>query len=140
MNRHGGIADRGTYEQLSKHHLIGEKKDPQATSSSREDNVQLGEEVSLGEYQNELLTRLDDMRRQKGDWKSYVFYIGSIGWPNFFLFLFGAIVYVVFIAFFQIWVTKWAADTTGRHGLGYWLGLYGTWAVLIVAALFGTPL
>jgi ATP-binding cassette subfamily C (CFTR/MRP) protein 1 len=140
LNTNGEITARGTYEELSKHHSIGEKKDLEASSSSTDDDTQVGEDVSLGEYQNELLTRLDDMRRQKGDWKSYAFYIGSIGWPNFSLFFLGATVYVVFVAFFQVWVTKWAADTTGRHGLGYWLGLYGTWAVLIIAALFGTPL
>ena len=140
MNRDGEIVDCGTYEEVSKRHPIGEHNKALEPLTSAEPELQIGEEVSLGEYQTQLHTRIDDLRRQRGDWGSYVFYISSMGWLNFSLFVFGAILYVVFYALFQVWVTWWAEDTTGRHGLGYWLGLYATWAVLITLALLCTPL
>jgi hypothetical protein len=140
MSKEGEIVDCGTHEELSKRHPLGEHYKPLESLPSAEPELQIGEEVSLREYQTQLHTRLDDLRRQKGEWGSYVFYISSMGWLNFALFVLGAIFYVVFTAFFQIWVTWWAADTTGRHGLRYWLGLYATWDVLIILALFCTPL
>ncbi|MCJ1246866.1 hypothetical protein MMC30_004075 [Trapelia coarctata] len=101
MNRDGEIVDCGTYEEVSKRHPIGEHHKPLEPLPSAEPELQIGEEVSLGEYQTQLHTRIDDLRRQRGDWGSYVFYISSMGWLNFSLFVLGAILYVVFYALFQ---------------------------------------
>lgn len=140
MNKMGDIIDRGTYAEISERHWVGEQQKPLAPLSSTEPETQIVEEVGLAEYQTQLGTRIDDMRRQRGDWSSYAFYIRSMGWLNFSFFVLGSILYVVFNAIFQVWVTWWAEDTTGRHGIGYWLGLYATWAVLIALALLVTPL
>ncbi|MCJ1396079.1 hypothetical protein MMC18_008967 [Xylographa bjoerkii] len=140
MNRDGEIVDCGTYEELSKRHQIGEHYKLHRPLPLAEPELQIGKEFSPGEYQTQLHTRIDDLRRQRGDWGSYIFYISSMGWLNFSLFVLGAILYVVFYALFQVWVTLWAEDTNGRHGLGYWLGLYATWTVLIALAILCTPL
>ncbi|KAL3712035.1 hypothetical protein TMatcc_000730 [Talaromyces marneffei ATCC 18224] len=137
MNKIGEIIDCGPYEILSQRQLLGERQESVLES---DELMRPMEEVNLGEYQTQLDTRISDMRRQRGDWRSYIFYIGSMGSFNFALFLLGAIIYVVFYAFFQIWITWWAEDTAGRHTLGYWLGLYATWGVLITLALLFTPL
>jgi len=138
MNRKGEIVDCGTYEEVSKRQPIG--KHHESLLPSDEPELQIGDEVSLGDYQTQLNTRINDLRRQRGDWRSYIFYIDSMGWLNFSLFVLGAITYVVCYAFFQIWIIWWAEDTTSRHKLGYWLGLYATWGVLITLALLCTPL
>jgi ATP-binding cassette subfamily C (CFTR/MRP) protein 1 len=138
MNEKGEIAYYGTYEEVSKRQPLDRHHESPLLSDETEQ--QIGDEVSLGDYQTQLDTRIGDLRRQKGDWRSYIFYIGSMGWLNFSLFALGAITYVVFYAFFQIWITWWAEDTSGRHTLGYWLGLYTTWGVLITLALLCTPL
>ena len=90
----------------------------------------------MGEYQSQLDSKIDDLRRKKGDWRSYVFYIGSMGWTHFSLFVLGTAVCVVLATIFQVWVTWWADDTTGAHGLGFWLGLYALWAVLTIIGFF----
>lgn len=142
MSRKGEILDRGTYNEVSKRQPIGEHHEPLAASS--EPDLQSGDSVNFGEFQarldTQLDTRMNDLRRQRGDWRSYILYIGSLGWLNFSLFLFGAVTYALFTAFFQIWVTWWAEDTAGRHGLGYWLGLYAAWGVLIMVSLLCTPM
>uniref|UniRef100_A0A093UWR8 Multidrug resistance-associated protein 1 n=1 Tax=Talaromyces marneffei PM1 TaxID=1077442 RepID=A0A093UWR8_TALMA len=127
MNKIGEIIDCGPYEILSQRQLLGERQESVLES---DELMRPMEEVNLGEYQTQLDTRISDMRRQRG----------SMGSFNFALFLLGAIIYVVFYAFFQIWITWWAEDTAGRHTLGYWLGLYATWGVLITLALLFTPL
>jgi len=142
INRDGEIIDHGTYAEVAGRNSIGENDMASEARSpaKRELSDEEEEEVNLGEYQTELHTRIDDLRRQKGDWASYALYIRSMGWLNFYLFVLGAVFYVVFYAIFQIWVTWWAGDTSGTHGLGYWLGLYSTWAVLITLTLLCTPL
>lgn len=142
MSRKGEILDRGTYNEVSDRQPIGEHHEPLTALS--EPDLQPGDESDLGEFrarlETQLDTRMNDIRRQRGDWRSYTLYIGSLGWLNFSLFLFGAVTYVLFTAFFQIWVTWWAEDTASRHELGYWLGLYATWGVLIIVSLLCTPM
>ncbi|KAK6081153.1 ABC transporter [Seiridium cupressi] len=144
MGKDGKIIDSGTYEQLAEQHQYFVQRQVLDSSDSPgvvETPVQGKElEVSLGEYQTQLQTRVDDLRRRKGDWRSYGFYLGSMGWLNFSIFVMGALFYVVFTAIFGVWLTWWAEDTAGSHGLGYWLGLYATWAILIILGLFFTPI
>ncbi|KAK6073944.1 ABC transporter [Seiridium cupressi] len=144
MGKDGKIIDSGTYEQLAERHQYFVQRQVLDSSDSPgvvETPVQGKElEVSLGEYQTQLQTRVDDLRRRKGDWRSYGFYLGSMGWLNFSIFVMGALFYVVFTAIFGVWLTWWAEDTAGSHGLGYWLGLYATWAILIILGLFFTPI
>jgi ATP-binding cassette subfamily C (CFTR/MRP) protein 1 len=141
VSNEGEIVDSGTYREVSKRQpTIGEHQEP-ASHSEEPELRQAGDKVkSLGEYQVQLDRRMDDLRRQRGDWRSYVFYMSSMGWLNFSLFVLGAVTYVVFYSFSQIWITWWAGDTTGRHPLGYWLGLYAAWGVLVTLALLATPL
>lgn len=110
MNKIGEIIDCGPYEILSQRQLLGERQESVLES---DELMRPMEEVNLGEYQTQLDTRISDMRRQRGDWRSYIFYIGSMGSFNFALFLLGAIIYVVFYAFFQIWITWWAERYRG---------------------------
>ncbi|KAK9783102.1 putative Multidrug resistance-associated protein [Seiridium cardinale] len=144
MDKDGKIIDSGTYEQLAERHQYFVQRQVLESSDSPaevETPVQGNElEVSLGEYQTQLQTQVDDLRRRKGDWRSYGFYLGSMGWLNFSIFVMGALFYVVFTAIFGVWLTWWAEDTAGSHGLGYWLGLYATWAILIILGLFFTPI
>ncbi|KAK9419089.1 putative Multidrug resistance-associated protein [Seiridium unicorne] len=144
MGKDGKIIDSGTYEQLAERHqyfvqrqVLDSSDSPGVVETPVQGN---GLEVSLGEYQTQLQTRVDDLRRRKGDWRSYGFYLGSMGWLNFSIFVMGALFYVVFTAIFGVWLTWWAEDTAGSHGLGYWLGLYATWAILIILGLFFTPI
>ncbi|OIW26905.1 putative multidrug resistance-associated protein [Coniochaeta ligniaria NRRL 30616] len=144
MNKDGEIFDSGTYDQLAERHQSLAQRHV-AGSPKQLPGVQLLSqpkeiEASLGRYQTQLQTRIDDLRRQKGDWKSYAFYIGSMGWLNFSIFVLGALFYVVFSAIFGVWLTWWAEDTDGIHGLGYWLGLYATWATLITLGMLLTPI
>ncbi|KAH7141839.1 putative multidrug resistance-associated protein, partial [Dactylonectria macrodidyma] len=140
MNKHGEIIDSGTYEQLAERHESFAQRqilDPSKPTSEEETPVPgPALEVGLGEYQ----AQVKDLRRQKGDWRSYAFYLGSMGWLNFSIFVLGALFYVVFNAIFVVWLTWWAEDTNGSHGLGYWLGLYATWAVLITLGMLFTPI
>lgn len=140
MSKEGEIIDSGTYEQIAKRHQTIVHRQPLVSTPSSEAEMLFEDEANLGEYQNQLHTRIDDLRRQQGDWRSYAFYIGSMGWLNFSIFVLGAILFVIFNAIFQVWLTWWAKDMTGGHSLGYWLGLYATWAVLIILALLVTPL
>lgn len=137
MGSKGEILDYGTYEEVSKQLMdIGDA--PAETPA--EPDVPTGNIANLGEYQVQLEERMTDLQRQTGDWRSYVLYIQSLGWLNFFVFVFGAVTYALSIAFFQIWVTWWSSDETGRHPLGYWLGIYVVWGVLIMLALLITPM
>lgn len=142
MSRTGEILDCGPYEEVSKHHSIGEHHEPLTPSAALD--LKTGDQINLREFQSRLDTQLDtrmnDLRRQRGDWRSYALYIGSLGWLSFSLFLVGAVIHALFTAFFQVWVTWWAEDTAGRHEIGYWLGLYATWGVLIMLALLCTPM
>ncbi|KAH6648013.1 putative multidrug resistance-associated protein [Truncatella angustata] len=144
MGKNGEIIDSGTYDQLSKRHQSFVQRQvsdsPKQLSDSETSDAGTRLESSVGEYQTRLQTRVADLRRQKGDWRSYGFYIGSMGWLNFLIFVLSAIFYVLFNAIFGVWLTWWAEDTTDSHSLGYWLGLYATWAALIALGLLFTPI
>ncbi|GAB0137433.1 hypothetical protein EsDP_00005697 [Epichloe bromicola] len=138
MNKDGDVIDSGTYEQLAERHesfvqrqVLGSSR----SSSGPEAEVQdMAIQNGRGEYQSQLQTRVDDLRRQKGDWRSYAFYLSSMGWLNLSIFILAAAFYVVSTAVFGVWLTWWAKDANGSHGLGYWLGLYATWAIFIMLA------
>ncbi|RYP45042.1 hypothetical protein DL768_008557 [Monosporascus sp. mg162] len=143
MDKDGKFIDSGTYEQLAeRHQSFAQRQTLDSKPSAEAETPVQGKDVeaTLGEYQTRLQTRVDDLRRQKGDWRSYAFYLGSMGWLNFIIFALGAVSYVVFNAIFSIWLIWWAGDTNGRHGLGYWLGLYATWAMLVMLGLLFTPM
>ena len=144
MNKDGNIIDSGTYDQLAVRHqsfLQYSALDSSNTSSETLVTTQGRElEVDLAEYQTQSQARVDDLRRQKGDWKSYAFYLGAMGWLNFSIFVLGAVSFVVFTAVFGVWLVWWAEDTKGTHSLGYWLGLYAAWAVLITLGMLFTPM
>lgn len=146
MGGKGEMLDCGTYTEVSTRQLMdmghGHESEEEkiGTAPGPDDANQAGDKAELGEYQVQLETRMTDLRRQTGDWRSYVLYIQSLGWLNFSIFVFGAVTYAVFTAFFQVWVTWWSEDTAGSHPLGYWLGLYAVWGVLMMAALLVTPM
>lgn len=143
MNKEGEIIDSGTYEQLAERHSalvqrqISDSSKPLLDTDPPSPPKEI--DTSLGEYRNQLHTRVNDLCRQKGDWRSYAFYLGAMGWINFSVFVAGALGYVAFNAIFGVWLTWWAEDTSGSHGLGYWLGLYATWAVLIMLGMLFVP-
>ncbi|KAK7978166.1 hypothetical protein PG988_005656 [Apiospora saccharicola] len=140
MNKDGEVIDSGTYEELAtRHENIVQRQAPVSKTATGSDS-QTKEEGTLEEFQTQLDTRMDDVRRQKGDWKSYGLYIGSMGWVNSSVFVLGSVFAVAFQAISQVWVTWWASDTAGNHTLGYWLGLYATWAVLITLGIMLTPI
>ena len=138
MNSSGQIIDSGSYEQLAEKHqyFMRTKSFDNPEPAAQDEQV----ETRLGKYQTQLHTQVEDLRRQKGNWRSYAFYLGAMGWGNFAIFVAGALLYVVSNAIFSVWLTWWAEDTSGRHGIGYWLGLYATWAVLTTLAVLLTPL
>lgn len=141
MGKDGEIIDSGTYDQLAERHQSFVQNQILRPSPEAETLVGGKEfEGSLGDYQTQLQTQVGDLRRQRGDWRSYAFYLGSMGWLKFSIFVAGTVLYAVFSAIFGFWLTWWAEDTKGSHGLGYWLGLYATWAVLITLALLITPM
>jgi hypothetical protein len=137
MGSKGDMLDTGTYEEVYKQ--LMDMTDAPAEISSEID-VGADSKANLGEYQVQLEERMTDLQRQTGDWRSYILYIQSLGWLNSFVFIFGAVTYALSVAFFQIWVTWWSSDETGRHTLGYWLGIYVVWGVLIMLALLITPM
>lgn len=143
MDSNGNIKDSGNYEQLARRHpsFVQRQASEFSEHSPNPDLLDQGQEfeTSLGEYQTQNQIRVDDLRRQKGDWRSYAFYLGAMGWLNFLLFVLGAVSFVVFTAILGVWLVWWAEDTDGTHGLGYWLGLYATWAVLIILGMLFTP-
>lgn len=138
MDKDGNIADSGTYTDLTKRHQLGGMSQSSGPTSTAETRPQATDEPDFGEYRTQLDTKLDDLRRLNGDWKSYAFYIGSMGWFPFSLFVLSTAACVVLSAVFQVWVTWWAEDASGSRGLGYWLGLYALWAVLTMVWLFFT--
>lgn len=142
MGKTGNFIDSGTYEQLARRHeslsqrqALGLEVSQSMESTHRTNEI----ETTLGDFRNELHTRVDDLSRQKGNWRSYIFYLGALGWLNFFMFALSAVFYVVFGAIFAVWLTWWAEDQSASHSLGYWLGLYATWAVLIILGMLFTP-
>lgn len=154
MSKGGEVVDSGTYAQLAERHAAlveGQRgqifNDASSEEPSREADApcrsSTGEEqvdtTVLEEYRNQSGNRINDLRRQKGDWRSYSFYLGAMGWVGFSLFVAGATGYVAFSAIFGVWLTWWAEDTSGSHSLGYWLGLYATWAVLIMFGMLFVP-
>ncbi|KAK8134552.1 hypothetical protein PG984_006564 [Apiospora sp. TS-2023a] len=140
MNKEGEVIDSGTYEELATRHENIVQRQAPVSETATESDSQNKDEGRLEEYQTQLDTRMDDVRRQKGDWKSYGLYIGSMGWLNSSVFVLGSVFAVAFQAISQVWVTWWASDTAGDHTLGYWLGLYATWAVLITLGIMLTPM
>ncbi|KAF5548078.1 multidrug resistance-associated [Fusarium phyllophilum] len=144
MDAYGQVIDSGSYEELvkrqeyfSQHQTA--KYSPR--SSKHYETLQTRElETSHGEYEARMLTRVDDLRRKKGDWSSFTYYLGSMGWLGFFIFVTGTSLYIVLNALSGVWLVWWAEDTAGSHDLGYWLGLYATWAVLITLGMLLTPI
>ncbi|KAF5549201.1 multidrug resistance-associated [Fusarium mexicanum] len=144
MNEYGQVIDSGSYEELVKrqeyfsHHQTAKYSLP---SSKHDEALQTREfETSRGEYEARMLTRVDDLRRKKGDWSSFTYYLSSMGWLSFFIFVAGTSLYIVLNALSGVWLVWWAEDTAGSHDLGYWLGLYATWAVLITLGMLLTPI
>ena len=140
MNKDGNVIDAGTYDELAKRHQDIIQRQTAVSETATESDSQTKDEGRLEEYQTQLDTRMDDARRQKGDWKSYGLYIGSMGWFNSALFVLGCVFPVAFNAISQVWVTWWAADTAGTKTLGYWLGLYALWAALITLGVLVSPM
>ncbi|KAM0484837.1 hypothetical protein ACHAP7_002853 [Fusarium lateritium] len=142
MNQDGQVIDSGTYDELvkrqeyfSQHQAISP-----ITRPSGDSPVQVNElEISRGEYEARLQTKIDDLQRKKGNWRSFIYYLGAMGWFGLFYFVAGTALYVVLNAVFGVWLVWWAEDTYGDHGLGYWLGLYAMWAVLITLGVLATP-
>jgi hypothetical protein len=142
MSQDGIISDSGTYEDLlQRHSYFSEHRDPRSLPrSSAVIPAQAQElETSRVEYESRLQTKLDDLQRKKGDWKSLMYYLSAMGWLGFFAFVVGTGAYVVLNAVFGVWLVWWAEDADGRHSLGFWLGLYATWAVLITLGGLATP-
>lgn len=144
MNKEGEIIDSGTYEQLAERHqsfLQRQILDPSETLPEAENDVHgMVIQHGQGEKPGQLPARVDDLRRQKGNWRSYGFYLGSMGWLHLSIFLLAALFYVIFNAIFGVWLTWWAKDTDGNRSLGYWLGLYATWAIFITLGMLFTPM
>lgn len=138
MNKDGDVIGSGTYADLSARNQLSEHLKPALSSAKTEAEPKPEESSSMGEYQAQLDSKIDDLRRKKGDWRSYSFFISSMGWPQFSLFVLGTAICVVIATIFQVWVTWWADDTNNTHGLGFWLGLYVLWAMLTIIGFFFT--
>ncbi|KAI4600498.1 hypothetical protein KJ359_000853 [Pestalotiopsis sp. 9143b] len=138
MNKDGDVVGSGTYADLSARNQLSEQLKPALSSAKTEAEPEPKESSSMGEYQAQLDSKIDDLRRKKGDWRSYSFFISSMGWIQFSLFVLGTAVCVVIATIFQVWVTWWADDTNNTHGLGFWLGLYVLWAMLTIIGFFFT--
>ncbi|OBS25287.1 hypothetical protein FPOA_05820 [Fusarium poae] len=142
MDCNGQMSDSGNYDDLvQRHSYLSEHQDPVPTQPYSSDTPSQAQELetSLGEYESRLQVKLDDLQRKKGDWKSFMYYLKAMGWLGFFAFVAGTSAYVVLNALFGVWLVWWADDTDGSHGLGFWLGLYATWAVLITLGVLATP-
>ncbi|QPH11461.1 hypothetical protein C2857_003221 [Epichloe festucae Fl1] len=75
MNKDGEVIDSGTYEQLAERHesfvprqVLGSSR---SSSGPDKEFQNLAIQNSRGEYQSQLHTRVNDLRRQKGDWRSF---------------------------------------------------------------------
>ncbi|KAK8066686.1 hypothetical protein PG997_013433 [Apiospora hydei] len=141
LGRDGKIVDSGSYEELSARHPLGHGQATEhistlsTTAPKEEQEKPVTDGADLVEFRAELDTKIQDMRRQKGDWKSYSIYIGTMGYPHFSVFVLGSAACVALSALFQVWVTWWAQDSRGKRSLGFWLGLYAVWAVLSMVGL-----
>ncbi|KAF5020200.1 hypothetical protein F66182_7765 [Fusarium sp. NRRL 66182] len=144
MDQDGQVIDSGSYQELAERQQYfseHQKTNPTAPASPKDIASQSQElEASRGEYEARLQAKVDDLRRKKGDWNSFIYYLGAMGWLGLFLFVTGTVLYVVLNAIFGVWLVWWAGDTDGSRGLGYWLGLYATWAVLITLGVLITPI
>lgn len=138
MNKDGDVIGSGTYADLSARNQLSEHLKPALSSAKTGAEPKPEESSSMGEYQAQLDSKIDDLRRKKGDWRSYSFFISSMGWAQFSLFVLGTAICVVIATIFQVWVTWWADDTNNTHGLGFWLGLYVLWAMLTTIGFFFT--
>jgi hypothetical protein len=143
MDQLGQIADSGTYECLVQRqtYFSEHQSDTSPKSAPTEPIPTKAQELeaSREEYQSRVQTKVDDLRRKKGDLKSFTYYLGAMGRLGFLAFVIGTSAYVVLNAIFGVWLVWWADDTHGAHSLGYWLGLYATWAVLITLGVLATP-
>ncbi|KAM0544993.1 hypothetical protein ACHAPJ_011574 [Fusarium lateritium] len=145
MNHDGQVIDSGSYEELvtrqeyfAKHQTANSS---QPSSSEEELPAIVRElETSREEYEARLQTKVDDLRRKEGDWKSFTYYLGAMGWLSFIIFVAGMAICLVLNAIFGVWLVWWGEDTDDSRGLGYWLGLYATWAVLITLGMLVTPI
>ncbi|KAK8035547.1 multidrug resistance-associated protein [Apiospora rasikravindrae] len=141
LGKDGKIVDNGSYDEVSSRHPMGHGQvtEPLSTFSPavprEEPEKPVIDGADLVEFRAELDTKIQDMRRQKGDWKSYSFYIGTMGYSQFSVFVFGTATCVALSALFQVWITWWAQDSSGKHSLSFWLGLYAVWAVLSMVGL-----
>ncbi|KAK7966405.1 P-loop containing nucleoside triphosphate hydrolase protein [Apiospora aurea] len=141
LGRDAKVVDSGSYEELSARHSLGhgQATEPVSTLSTTAPKDEQERPATAGAdlvaFRAELDTKIQDMRRQKGDWKSYSFYIGTMGYPHFSVFVLGTAACVALSALFQVWITWWAQDTSGKRSLGFWLGLYAVWAVLSMVGL-----
>lgn len=145
MDQDGKVIDSGPYAELvTRHEHYSQHQttnSSQPSSSSEDAPVQVKElEVTRGEYEARVQTKVDDLRRKKGDWRSFTYYFGSMGWLGFSIFVACLGSYMVLNAIFGVWLVWWGEDTNGTRGLGYWLGLYATWAVLITIGFLLTPM
>lgn len=140
MNKDGEIIDSGTYEQIAtRNHNFALQKITGPTEQPTAGEDSKGHE-ELRDQQAQFQMHIGELRGQKSDWKSYASYIRSMGLLNFVIFICGATSFVVFSALFQLWLTWWTKDQGKSHDLGYWLGIYATWAVLMALALLVTPM
>ncbi|SPJ78456.1 related to multidrug resistance-associated protein [Fusarium torulosum] len=146
MDQDGQVIDSGPYAELvtrQEHYSQHQTANSSQTSSSSSEDapVQVVElEATRGEYEARLQTKVDDLRRKKGDWRSFTYYLGTMGWLGFSIFVACIGAYMVLNAIFGVWLVWWAEDAHDNHGLGYWLGLYATWAVLITIGFLVTPI
>jgi hypothetical protein len=146
VDQDGQVIDSGPYAELitrQEHysqHQTANSSQP-SSSSSEDAPVQVKElEATRGDYEARLQTKVDDLRRKKGDWRSFTYYLGAMGWLGFSIFVACMAAYMVLNAIFGVWLVWWGEDAHGSHGLGYWLGLYATWAVLITIGFLVTPM
>lgn len=145
MDQDGQVIDSGPYADLvtrHEHYSRHQTENSSQPSSSSEDApLQVKElEATRGEYEARVQTKVDDLRRKKGDWRSFTYYLGATGWVGFSIFVACLSSYMVLNAIFGVWLVWWGEDTLGSRGLGYWLGLYATWAVLITIGFLLTPM
>ncbi|KAJ4009391.1 hypothetical protein NW766_008508 [Fusarium irregulare] len=145
MGQDGQVIDSGPYAELATRqeyfpqHQSGKSSQPSA--SPGDPPAQVKElEVSRGEYASQLKTKVDDLRRKQGDWRPFRYYLGAMGWLGVGTFVTGISLYMVLNAIFGVWLVWWAEDAHGGRGLGYWLGLYATWAILITIGILITPI
>ncbi|KAI8633154.1 putative ABC transporter [Xylariaceae sp. FL1651] len=85
-------------------------------------------------------TAIDDLReifnKKTSDWAVYKYYFKSIGWLASLTTLITAISYAFGFEFGQLWVRLWTSGSFETLGLGVWIGVYFSSAVLAVLSIF----